>query len=342
MKAVVFLGPTLPLEVARQVVDVGYLPPVQQGDVLRALEVHAPDAIGIVDGYFHRVPAVWHKEILYALEQGVRVLGAASMGALRAAELHVFGMVGIGQVFGWFRDQVLEDDDEVAVVHAPEEDGYRPLSIAMVDVRHVLGLAVEAGSLDAPVAARLAALAKRRHYSERSWEQLRADARGAGVGEVLLDLLDEQRRRAAPGLKARDALELLRQLKAYGQASAAPRERAWRLERTLFFERLRAETMAGRRPLDGIDVSGPADARLLVALAHREAARAGFAPSADEVQAAADDFRRRRGLETAHDTRRWLAEAGLDERGLTALAHDLAVVAAVRHRVLGDTTAPPP
>jgi hypothetical protein len=39
------------------------------------------------------------------------------MGALRAAELHTFGMVGVGRVFEGYRDGVYEDDDEVAVVH---------------------------------------------------------------------------------------------------------------------------------------------------------------------------------------------------------------------------------
>ena len=48
------------------------------------------------------------------------------MGALRAAELHVFGMVGVGRVFELFRDGLLEDDDEVAVAHGPADSGYQP------------------------------------------------------------------------------------------------------------------------------------------------------------------------------------------------------------------------
>jgi len=75
--------------------------------VLRAL-VDRPRVIGIVDGYFERVPAVWHKEILWAMSRGVHVLGAASMGALRAAELHPFGMVGVGAIFEGFRDGELD------------------------------------------------------------------------------------------------------------------------------------------------------------------------------------------------------------------------------------------
>ncbi|RUX68847.1 hypothetical protein EN904_03020 [Mesorhizobium sp. M7A.F.Ca.CA.001.07.2.1] len=53
--------------------------------------------IGLIDGLFESGPAVWHKEILFALDAGCRLLGAASMGALRAAECWQFGMIGIGK-----------------------------------------------------------------------------------------------------------------------------------------------------------------------------------------------------------------------------------------------------
>jgi hypothetical protein len=53
------------------------------------------------------------------MEQGVHVFGAASMGALRAAEMHSLGMVGIGTIFQWYRDGKIVADDEVAVRHGP-------------------------------------------------------------------------------------------------------------------------------------------------------------------------------------------------------------------------------
>lgn len=120
------------------------MPPAANGDVYRAVSA-APTAIGLVDGYFENVPAVWHKEILYALSQGVHVFGAASMGALRAAELSEFGMVGVGAIFAAYRDNRLEDDDEVAVVHGPAELDYLPVSEAMVNVRATVDRAVSDG-----------------------------------------------------------------------------------------------------------------------------------------------------------------------------------------------------
>ncbi|MBP5873147.1 hypothetical protein F3K24_43140, partial [Streptomyces sp. LBUM 1485] len=49
------------------------------------------DTAVIIDGLYHQAPALRHKEIIAAMARGVRVIGAASIGALRAAELAPFG-----------------------------------------------------------------------------------------------------------------------------------------------------------------------------------------------------------------------------------------------------------
>ena len=134
MSIFVFVGPTLGVEEARTILDATYLPPASQGDVFRLVATHDARIVGIIDGHFQEVPSVWHKELLWAMSQGVHVLGAASMGALRAAELAAFGMVGEGRIFEAYRTGVLEpydapfeDDDEVAVVYAPAELGLWPV-----------------------------------------------------------------------------------------------------------------------------------------------------------------------------------------------------------------------
>src|SRR5690349_21723621 len=92
---VAFLGPSLPaIEARRLAPGVELLPPVCQGDLSTAVEHHRPRAVLIVDGEFSQSLSVWHKEILHAIHLGIRVLGASSMGALRAAELDRFGMEG--------------------------------------------------------------------------------------------------------------------------------------------------------------------------------------------------------------------------------------------------------
>ncbi len=140
-RPVAWIGPCLhgPLgEAVRQACE-GFRiePPARRGDVLRAL-ASRPAAVLLLDGTYYTTPAVSHKEILYALEAGVRVVGASSMGALRAAELAPWGMEGIGRVFAWFQEGRLEGDDEVALLHAPADAGYRGWTIALVEVRHAL------------------------------------------------------------------------------------------------------------------------------------------------------------------------------------------------------------
>ncbi|HVQ13831.1 MAG TPA: TfuA-like protein, partial [Vicinamibacterales bacterium] len=100
---VVFLGPSLPVDEARRILPARYLRPAQCGDVLRARRL-SPKVIAIVDGVFASTPSVWHKEILLAIDDGIAVVGASSMGALRAAELAPFGMIGIGRIFDAYRD----------------------------------------------------------------------------------------------------------------------------------------------------------------------------------------------------------------------------------------------
>ena len=164
--AVVFLGPTLAHDEARTVLDAEFLPPAAHGDVLRAA-FRRPQAIGIVDGVFEHVPAVWHKEILFALSEGIHVYGAASMGALRAAELDRFGMRGIGEVYRAYADGVLEDDDEVAVAHAGAEDGFQAMSDPMVDIRATLNAAVSNGIASEQTAATIVAQIKATFYPRR-------------------------------------------------------------------------------------------------------------------------------------------------------------------------------
>lgn len=85
-RPVVFLGPSLGLDEARTIVEADFRPPAGQGDIFRA-GASAPPAIALIDGIFKDAPTVRHREILWALSQGIPVFGAASMGALRAAEL---------------------------------------------------------------------------------------------------------------------------------------------------------------------------------------------------------------------------------------------------------------
>jgi hypothetical protein len=208
---IVFVGPTLPAAEAAALLPGAELqPPVAVLDVLRLLHARRrrlPARLAIIDGYFERMAAVWHKELLLALEHGVEVWGAASMGALRAAELAPHGMRGVGAIYRGFVSGRLRADAEVAVAHLPGEWGYQPVSVALVDVRDATARARRAGALSAAGAAAVLAAARRTFYGDRTWELLGATL-APGARARFTAWLTATR----PGRKAEDARELLRTL----------------------------------------------------------------------------------------------------------------------------------
>ncbi|MFF0467313.1 TfuA-like protein [Micromonospora zamorensis] len=184
MTDVVFIGPSLPAdEVVRLLPDAVVLPPVAHGDLLR-LDVAPGDRVLVVDGFFLQHPPVRHREILDLLDRGVTVAGAASMGALRAAELWPFGMRGVGEVFQLYRDGVVTGDDEVAVVHGPAEEGHRALSVPLVNIRVALRRAVAAGVLSEAEAVLLLDIGRELPFRRRSFRALERSAPPEAAGVV--------------------------------------------------------------------------------------------------------------------------------------------------------------
>lgn len=204
---IVFLGPSLPKQVAADLLLADYRPPAAQGDIYRAVK-DRPKVIALIDGLFENQPAVWHKEILYAISQGIHVYGASSMGALRAAELSVYGMQGIGWIYEAFANQVLTDDDEVTITHAPEALGFQPTSEAMVNIRTSLEAATQADVIAEEQAKQLIQLSKRRWYPNRHWRTVLDDAEqllSVEQANALNDFLAEHR----IDIKQQDAKALL-------------------------------------------------------------------------------------------------------------------------------------
>lgn len=208
MRPVIFVGPTLSGDPLRSDRRFLWRPPAAHGDVLRAAR-RSPSAIGLIDGCFETMPTVWHKEILWALSHGVPVFGAASMGALRAAELHDFGMIGVGRVFADFRDGRLRDDDEVAVLHAPAELDWTPLTVAMVDVRATLEAAVAAGILATRVGKQIERQAKAMFFKDRTWRRLLVSVRRDGVSNAHLDAFRSWVARHMVAIKRLDAFAMV-------------------------------------------------------------------------------------------------------------------------------------
>lgn len=164
-RAVLFTGPSLPPREIGELEDTTVLPPVKRGDLesIRHLE---PEVIGIIDGEFQQSLAVSPKEILPFLDRGVRVYGAASMGALRAVELRKFGMAGIGRVFRLFSLRLLDCDDEVALKYCPWT--FEAHSEPLVNTRYALRMASRAGILKWTEVSEIIARLRALYFPERT------------------------------------------------------------------------------------------------------------------------------------------------------------------------------
>lgn len=324
MTIVIFCGPTLRAEERAPYADFLFLPPVRQGDLYQAAVKEKPRAIGIIDGYFDGVPAVWHKEILWAMANGIPVFGASSMGALRAAELHVFGMRGVGWIFEAYRDGRLTDDDEVALVHGPADTDYLRLSEPMVNIRATLERALSEGIVDAVTAAAVADVAKAQFYQERSWKSVLNGAR-TSVGVVALQPFVDWFAKGKVDQKRDDALLLLASIRDFVSAGGVAGPATFAFEWTETWANApwrNAPQNSGQASedeaiLDELRLQGGAYARtrheaLLRALAHGELTRLGVTPDRRETLRAATAFRSPRGLMRQSDVENWASRNGID------------------------------
>lgn len=347
---IVFLGPTMPPALAAAQLPALYLPPCRMGDIYQAVRDLDPAAIGIVDGYFESTPAVWHKEIMYALSRGIPVWGASSMGALRAAELAPFGMQGVGAIFDDFASGRLTDDDEVAVVHGAAQDGYRLLSDPMVNLRHGLAAAERAGILTATARRTAVAALKSVYYPDRAWSLLWDD----GIPHGLTPQQQQALRRFVEAgdfdLKRADARLLLGKLADWLADGCPPHQPDFELEPTIFWDHMRdlcdqaaavtADSIASNgRMLEHLRIAYPDRDRVLRdALADRliarEADRAGL-PEPDD-RTALRRFRQDRGLTTAAALAGWMKANGVTDQDCLRLARAEAQARMLARRAMPD------
>jgi hypothetical protein len=206
MKAtpIVYVGPSLQRREAEAALPgCEVRGPVRRGDLYRAREAHGSIFV-LLDGVFYQNVAVSPREVLDVIADGALVVGAASLGALRAAECWPAGMLGVGAIYRLFRRAALGSDDEVALTFTPGPE-YEPLSVPLVNVRHALRRAARAGRLERALAGRIVRSAEETFYADRTWPAI---LERAGVPtaerEPLAALL------AVHDLKKQDALHALR------------------------------------------------------------------------------------------------------------------------------------
>lgn len=231
---VVFVGPTLFGLIQDEGIEnfPGLLcrPPAAQGDIAKAV-LDGASVIGLVDGRYEDIAAPWHKEILWAIQNGLTVLGGGSLGALRACECAPFGMIGVGKIFERYANEELVDDSDVAQLHGPAELGFLPLTEALVNVLATIDQARDCGDIDKRTADNLFDLARATFFKELTFETL--SGRHAGGSSDAASLCETLLRNRVD-LKREDALRLLEAMQALPDSRSVPKL-TWKMAEPLIW-----------------------------------------------------------------------------------------------------------
>jgi hypothetical protein len=336
MSILIFTGPTISADDAARLLDAVYCPPATQGSIFQAAS-HHPRVIGIIDGRFESVPSIWHKEILWAMSQGIHVFGAASMGALRAAELSAFGMTGVGSIFEAYANGELEDDDEVAVAHTGSDHGFAAASVAMVNIRATLAAAETSGIISPQTREALQEFAKQHFYADRSYESLLRHC-----AEVTIENEYRAFREWLPSgqvdQKRIDAEAMLKAIDEFLRTDPSPLQPRFAFQNTAYWEKLLGtanhnqphftqQETPGSAVIEELQISGSpyhdvSRTALGRFLAVKESLNEGFDPDHDDVSLATSRFRETHGLLTDSAFQHWLKSNHLDSSQFRRLMHD--------------------
>ncbi len=199
MKTIVFAGPSLDGARLRCLSTAAHAPPIKRGD-LTAVDEY--DVVVILDGEFGQRDSVSPKEILAVIEKGKTVVGAASMGALRASELDRSGMIGVGWVYDYFRRQVVRRDADVALAYSIFD--FKPMTVPMVDVEYWMERTFVAGLIGRNERRLVLNTARKFFFAERTMDRL-MDSLQRTIGDQLLQSLLAFSGGGIPSIKSIDA-----------------------------------------------------------------------------------------------------------------------------------------
>ena len=213
-KPIVYLGPTLKREEAIKILDADYRDPAKKGDFLMlSRDSDEKKFVGFIDGVFlHDYPPPPIEVYHLATRKNIELIGASSLGALRAVELEKFGMKGIGKIFQLYKNGIINADDEVAVTFVRGSNILQ--SEAMIDIRFNLFLAYKRGIITNETKKKIAKIAKNIYFPFRNYEDIIKLTQ-----QQLPSIYDELEGfrsyilKNRDSLKARDAIKLLKYLK---------------------------------------------------------------------------------------------------------------------------------
>lgn len=199
-----FVGPSVPVRRLHGIRGVEFRPCARRGDVEAAVD-EGFHTIVLIDGMMVYSYPPSPKEVAAALDSGVQVYGAASLGALRAVELRRQGMVGCGWVYQQFLTGAVFRDDELLASF--DETSGEPSTIPLIDVRYACEVACRAGRLEPVQSQVLLERLRIVYFENRTPECIARVARDIQVeGGVIEWIVGPRRLR----IKQADALACLR------------------------------------------------------------------------------------------------------------------------------------
>lgn len=207
-KPIVFGAPSLSFLPKAIRGELTIMPPIKKGD-LNDLNTDSP--VLIVDGVFAQSLAITPKECFSYINSGRILMGASSMGAIRAAELWKYGMIGIGNIYNMYRMGQLQSDADVAVSYGIMEDqNVKELTYSVAHIAAVLLHIENIGYIGPSTSFKLIQTARKIYFADRyemtllkSWKAVN------GVSEEFILLFKEYISSCNHHPKVRDAHEAI-------------------------------------------------------------------------------------------------------------------------------------
>ena len=162
---VIFAGISIARSRILERVEASVFGPIKRGDLSH---IKGQNIIVLIDGEFGQNLSVSPKEILAAIDKGCCVIGASSMGALRAAELDQFGMRGVGWVYERFAKATVRREDEVALTFNPFSG--KSLTIPLVDIIYWIENLLSIGAISKSESRNIEQIGRRIFFADRTRE----------------------------------------------------------------------------------------------------------------------------------------------------------------------------
>ena len=171
MKIKIYTGLSLNQSSGKEVLPIAdWQKPVCRGDLLKDIQ-EGYQIIGLIDGEFSQNLAVSPSEIMDALRCGLTVFGSSSMGALRAAELDDYGMIGVGEIYKFIKKAEPFKDDYLGQIFY---EGSQVVIMPFIDFFFATKNLVNRQKLNKKIADQLIDLYASLHFSERNFLSLKS------------------------------------------------------------------------------------------------------------------------------------------------------------------------